>query len=85
VVRFVLAQHRSGMALVGDQGAVEEFSSDAAGETFGERVGPWRPDRGGEDVDVGAGEDRVDGGGELGVAIPDQDSEAAARILEIHE
>jgi hypothetical protein len=66
---FVLAQHRSRMALVGDQDAVEKFASDAADETFGKRLGPRRPDRGAEDVDVGADE----GGGELGVAIPDQD------------
>jgi hypothetical protein len=36
-------------------------------------------------VDVGADEDRVEGGGELGVAIPDQESEATAHILKVHE
>jgi hypothetical protein len=85
VVLFVLAQHRGGMALVGDQDAVEEFASDAANETFGERSGPRRSDRGAEDVDVGADDDRVEGGGDLGVAIPDQESEATDRVLEVDE
>jgi hypothetical protein len=32
-----------------------------------------------------ADEDRVEGGGEFGVAIPDQESEATAHILKVHE
>jgi hypothetical protein len=39
------------MALVDDQGAVEEFAADAADEAFGDRVGPWRPHRCFDDAD----------------------------------
>src|SRR4051812_21529664 len=40
VVMLVLAEHGGGVALVDDQDAVEEFSTDRADEAFGDRVGP---------------------------------------------
>ena len=40
VMAFVLAQHNRGVALVDDQDAVEEFTANAADETFSDRVGP---------------------------------------------
>jgi hypothetical protein len=43
VVLGVLGQHGCGMPLVGDEDSVEEFAADAADETFGDRVGPRRP------------------------------------------
>jgi hypothetical protein len=36
---LVLAKHGCGMALVGDEDAVEELASDAADEAFGDGVG----------------------------------------------
>jgi hypothetical protein len=36
-------------------------------------------------ADVGGGEDGVEGGDELGVAIPDQKPELAPGVVEVHE
>ena len=84
VMLFVLAQHCSGMALVGDQDAVEEFASDAADEAFGDRVGSRCPHRCLDDADPERGEHGVEGCGELGVAVPDEEPEAAAGVVEVH-
>jgi hypothetical protein len=85
VVALVLAQYGSGMLLVDYQHAVEEFTANATDEAFGDRVGPrglhGRPD----DADVDRGEDGVERRGELRVPIPDEESEAAAGIVEVHE
>ena len=63
------------MSLVDDQEAVEEFAAEGADEAFGDRVRPrcphWRLD----DPDVDRGEDGVEGGGELGVAVADKEPE----------
>jgi hypothetical protein len=45
VVELVLAEYGRGMALIDDEGAVEELASDGANKAFGDGVGPWRPDR----------------------------------------
>jgi hypothetical protein len=68
---LVLAKHGCGMPLVGDEDAVEELASDAADEAFGDGVGPRRPHWCLADADVDGGEHGVEGGGELGVAVPD--------------
>jgi hypothetical protein len=47
----VLAKSCSGVSLVDDQYAVEEFAADAANEVFGDGIGPWRPNRGLDDAD----------------------------------
>jgi hypothetical protein len=73
------------MPLIGDEDSVEEFAADAANEAFGDRVGPRRPHRCPEDADVGGGEDGVEGGDELGVAIPDQKPGFAPGVVEVHE
>ena len=85
VMLFVLAQHRCRVPLVGDEDAVEEFATDGADEALGDRVGPWCPHRCADDADVGSGEDGVERGGELGVAVPDQKPEAVAGVVEVHE
>ena len=85
VVLGVLGQHGCGMPLVDDQDAVEELAPDAADEAFGDPVGPRCPDRRLDDPDVDGGEHRVERGGELGVAIADQESEAAPGVVEVHE
>jgi hypothetical protein len=81
VVLLVLAKHGRGVALVDDQDAVEEFATDCADEAFGDRVGPRRPYRCFDDLDVDAGEDGVEGGGELGVA--DEEPESSAGVVEV--
>ena len=65
--------------------AVEEFAADGADEAFGDRVGPRCPHRCLDDPDVDGGEDGVERGGELGVAVADEEPEAAAGVVEVHE
>jgi hypothetical protein len=78
----VLVEHRRGLPPVDDQEAVEEPTADAADETFCDRVGPRRAHRRPDDADVHRGEDSVDGIGELGVVVPDEEPEATAGVLE---
>ena len=73
------------MLLVDDQDTVEEFTADAADEAFGNRVGPRRPDRCRDDADVDGGEYGVERRGELGVAVPDEEPELVADVVEIHD
>jgi hypothetical protein len=82
---LVLAEHHYGMPLIDDQGVVEEFAADAADEAFGDRVGPRCPHRCLDDPDVDGGEDGVEGGGELGVAVADQKPELAPGVVEVDE
>jgi hypothetical protein len=85
VVVLVLGEHCCGMPLVDDQDAVEELAADGAPEPFGDRVGPRRPHRRLDDPDIDRGEHRVERGGELGVPIADEEPEAAAGVVEVHE
>ena len=79
VVVLVLGEHGGGVPLVDDQGAVEEFAADAADEAFGDRVGPRRPHRRLDDPDVDGGEDGVERGAELGVAVSDEEPGCGGR------
>jgi hypothetical protein len=81
---LIFAERRCGMLLVDDQDTVEEFTADAADEAFN-RVGPRRPDRCRDDADVDGGEYGVERRGELGVAVPDEELELVADVVEIHE
>jgi hypothetical protein len=68
-----------------DQQVVEAFAAQGADEAFGDRVRPRCPHWCAEDGDVGAGEDRVEGGGELAVPIADQVPELLGVVAEVHE
>ena len=75
VVLNVLAQHYIEVARPGDQEVVEAFPAQRADEPFRDRVGPGGLDWGAKEADVGAGEDGVEGGGELAVPVADQEPE----------
>jgi hypothetical protein len=49
---------------------------DRADEALGFRIRPRRPRRRLDDLDVGGGEDGVEGGGELAVSVVDEEPEA---------
>ena len=68
-------QHEVKVAWSCDQEVVEAFSAQGADEALCDRVRPRCPDRGADDPDAGAGEDGVEGGGELGVPVADQEPE----------
>src|SRR4051794_36797842 len=84
VVLDVLLQHDRQVAWSGDQQVVEAFAAQGADEAFGDRVRAPCSDWGAEDADVGAGEHGVDGGGELGISVADQELELLA-VAEVHE
>ena len=65
VVVLVLTKDSQQVALVPDQGLVEEFASAAADPAFHDRVRTGRLDRAAQDPDPRAGEDRVEGSGNL--------------------
>ena len=73
------------MPLVDDQKTVEEFAADGADEAFGDRVRPRCAHRRLDDLDVDGGEHGVEGGGELAVAVADQEPEAPVGVVEVHE
>ena len=73
------------MARSDDQEVVDAFSAQGADEAFGDGVRSRCPDRGAEDADVGAGEHRVEGGGELAVPIADQELELGGVVTEVDE
>ena len=73
VLVVVVVEDGHDMPLVDDQDAVEEFATRAADEALGDRVGSWCAHRGLNDADIERGEDGVEPGGELGIAIPEED------------
>src|SRR5690242_1437945 len=75
VVVDALLQHCSEVAGSGDQEVVETFAAQGADEAFRDRVCPGCPDRRADDPEIGAGEDRVERGGELAVSVADQEPE----------
>jgi len=81
----VLLQYHREVALSGDQELVEAFPAERADEAFRDRVRTGRPDRGADDPDVSACEDRVEGGGELAVPITDQEAELLGAVVEVQE
>jgi len=85
VVLDVLPKHYREVARSGDQKVVEAFAAQRADEAFGDRIRAWCPDRAADDADVGAGEDRVEAGGELAVAVADQEPELVGLLAEVHE
>ena len=73
------------MTWSGDQEVVEAFPAQGADEAFDDCVRPRCPDRGADDLDVGAGEHGVEGGGELAVSVADQEPELVGAVAEVHE
>jgi hypothetical protein len=81
----VLGQDMLQVALPGDEDPVGAFSADAADPAFGDRVRPWRPYRRLDDPGADGGEHRIEGGGEFGVPIADQEPHLAGALAEVHE
>ena len=85
VVAFERMQHGCGVSLVGDQKAIEEFAADGADEAFRDRIRSRRAHRRLEDLDVEGGEYGVEGSGELGVAVADEEPELPSSVVDVHE
>jgi hypothetical protein len=67
VVREVLPQDCREVARSGDEEVVEAFAAQGADPALGDRVRSRCPHRSTDRADAGAGDDRVEGGGELAV------------------
>jgi hypothetical protein len=48
-------------------------------------IGPWRPRWGLDHLHALAGEDLIEGAGELGVAVPDEEADGAGSVCEVDE
>ena len=77
VVLDELTEHHAEVTRSGDQQVIEAFAAQGADEAFGDRIRPRCPHRCADDADVCAGEHRVEGGGELGISVADQEPEPA--------
>jgi hypothetical protein len=80
-----LLQHRSEVARPSDQEVVETLATQCPDPALCDGVRPRCPHGGADDADVGAGEDRVERGGELAVPVADQKSELLGVLAEFHE
>jgi len=82
-VAHVLVEDGSGVSCVVDQHPIGAFGADAADEPFRITVRPRRPRR---DLDHGngfGGEDGIEGSGEFGVPVADQEAEGADLVTEV--
>src|SRR5213595_658465 len=85
VVRGVLVEHGGEMPFAGDKDPVEALASDGADPAFGVGVRLRRLWRRLDDVDAGGGEHRIEDGGELRVAVAQQEPEPGGATVEVHE
>jgi hypothetical protein len=85
VVRRVLAEDGCQMPFAGDEHAVGAFPSDGAHPTFGGRVRPRRLRRRLDDRDTRRGEYGVEGGGELRVAVAQQEPQRVCSLVELDQ
>lgn len=83
--RFEFPVRAEQMALVPDQGVVEELASAGLYPAFRERVRSGYLDAGGDDLQAGVGQQCVEGGGELRVSVSDQELGSVVRVLQVHE
>jgi hypothetical protein len=81
----VLAQHRREMTRSSDQHVVEAFATQGTDEALNDCIRSRCSDRAAKDGDVGAGEHRVEGGGELAVPVADQESELLGTVAEVDQ
>ena len=85
VVLDVFLQHQRQVAGPDDQQMVEALAAQRADEALGDQDRPRCPDCGVDDGDVGAGEHRVEGGYELGIAVADQEPKRGGVVVEVDE
>jgi hypothetical protein len=85
VMAGVLAEDRSQVAFVVDEHPVGALGSCCAYPSLGVTVRPRRARRDLHYFQALAGEDLVEGPGELGVAVPDEEAEGTVPFSEIHD
>jgi hypothetical protein len=85
VMAGVLAEDRSKVPFVVDEHPVGALGSRGWYPTLGIAVRPWRPRWSPDNLDALAGEDLVEGAGELGVAVADEEAERGDLATEIYD
>ena len=84
VVGLVRAQDPPEMALIPDQGAVQELAPASADPAFGYRVHPGRPDVAEHGPDPGIGEDRAERSRVVGAAVADHELDPVRLLAQVH-
>jgi hypothetical protein len=84
-VTHVLVENGAGMSLVIEQQPVGALLANTADESLGIAVRPRSPGRDLDDVDAFGGEEGVEGVGELGVPVADQEAERADLLTQVHQ
>lgn len=84
-VCFVYGEDVAQVPFVGDQCAVEEFVSASADPALDVCVRPWRVDWSEQHLDGLGCEDGVEGVGELGVSVSDQEVHLVNAVVQCHE
>src|SRR5262245_53059069 len=85
VVPYVDAENVLELAAADDQEPVEALAADAADPALDVRVGVRRPNRRADAPDAFAGEDGIERGGELAVAVVDKEAHLAAALVEVDQ
>src|ERR1019366_406232 len=85
VMAGVLAEYGPKVGFLVDQHPVGALGPCGAYPSLGMAVRPWCPRRGLDYPHALAGEDLVEGAGESGVAVPDEEAERAGPVAEVHE
>jgi len=85
VAGFELAERMEKVALAPDQGAVQQLASARLYPALHEAVHAQYLDAGRDDLQPGVGRQGVEGVGELGVSVTDQEPGPAARVLQVHD
>jgi hypothetical protein len=83
VVLDVGVEHMVEVPAAGDENPVGALAADGGDPPLGDRVHPRCLRRGEHHVDADRGEHRIERGGELGVSVADQVSEAASGTVKI--
>ena len=82
VVRDVRPEHSFEVSTIVDQDVVEALPAHSPDEPLGEGIRPGGPDRGSDDPDALAAEDRVERSSELGVPVADEEPHPRQPLLD---
>src|SRR5690349_24195080 len=85
IVAGVGVQYRPQVRLTVDQYPVRALGPHCPHPAFGIAIRPGRPRRRLHDPHASTGEDGVERGGELGIAVPDEEPERADPVADVHE
>ena len=83
VMAEVLTENSFEMSPRGYEEVVEALLADGPHEPLGESIRPGRGNRGSYRFDADRGEGGVEGGGEFGVSVPNEESELAPSVFEV--